>query len=144
MFFIVLLNGLYLCICATSYSFALQICKRVVSQSFYVHTTHHPPISPTPPQNKNFPTNCTECRYLWVGIAFTLLRAPSTIVNVYLLHSNDNFGTVTAAVLNIIAVSEEIDARINISFYDNRVPPFQCKEEQMESSTCAVEKENAP
>ena len=58
----------------------------------------------------NFPqkkvrTHCTEFRYLSVGVAFALLRLPSTLVNVYLIGNRHNYRTMTAAVLNIIAVS---------------------------------------
>ena len=51
------------------------------------------------------PTHCTEIRYLSVGIAFALLRLPSTVTNIYLLRDNNNSKTVAVAVLNFIAVS---------------------------------------
>ena len=51
------------------------------------------------------PTHCTEFRYVSVGIAFALLRLPSTVTNIYLMRDSNNNKTVAAAVLNIIAVS---------------------------------------
>ena len=50
------------------------------------------------------PTHCTEFRYISVGIAFAL-RLPSTVTNIYLMRDSNNYKTVAAAVLNIIAVS---------------------------------------
>ena len=41
-----------------------------------------------------------------MGIAFAMLRIPSTIINIYMLTNKDNYKTVAAAILNIIAVSQ--------------------------------------
>ncbi len=56
-------------------------------------------------QDKNFTTNCTECRYLSVGIAFSVLRIPNTVMYIYLSGNSENYKTVAAAVINISAVS---------------------------------------
>ena len=69
-----------------------------------------PPPPPLASSQYNTPTHCTEFRYLSVGIAFTLLRLPSTVSSIYLVKDSNNYKTVAVAVLNIIAVRIIIDS----------------------------------